>query len=502
MKVIHLIKNGLSLIATLLLAFSAYKFLSYNAPIIKGAYLDVALTGISTVLLLINLTAFKAGFNDTGKKVNTLVKALWLLAASAILIIVFLEAVLWDFFQPFSCYDDVIYLSMAGILLYIVRFAIDVFVASSGRLSFVISTLLLFLPASLGLWNKLQQPFDFGVDNQYVTHLFTSGEAGYDIFRIPSLCVIPQGSTLANGDTVRQDKVLAYAEARRNGSLDQGDIDLVQRISGDAGETWSPIEITQIWSEGIGKIGNPTPVFDAETGLLWLFYIAGDGTQEHSYNTFYRSSFDGGNTWGEAQLLDNNTVGPGHGIQIEDGSFKGRLVIPAYNRKGAFTLISDDHGASWKKTDNLGVGNETEVAQADSAGNLIMITRIQIPLSKPHGELQKLICYSKDGGEQWTIPMENTDLRTPICMSSMGRNNGVLYYSYTDQYFNRSNLTVAQSEDAGKTWGKKQVVYPGPSGYSNLDKLSNGDMLVLFENGAVEYDERITLVRLTGKAGS
>jgi len=497
MKIIHIIKNSLSLVAIFLLTWASCKFLSYNAPIIKHAYLNIAVLGICFALLIVQILAFINHSNHRATTIVRLVKGATLLLTTSIMVVAFLESALWDYFQPYSCHDDVIYMSLVGILLFILRFVFDVFTPSNERMSYVLAVLLLAMPASLGLWKKLQKPFSYGVDEQCVTHLFSGGDAGYDRFRIPSICVIPEVSVLANGDTLVVDRVLAYAEARRNGSLDQGDIDLVQRISADAGITWSDIEVTQSWQPGIGKIGNPTPVFDKVSGLFWMFYIAGDFANEFGYNTWYMSSADGGCTWSEPQKFGNCTVGPGHGIQIQNGFFKDRLVIPAYNREGAFTLISDDQGQSWKQTDNLGVGNETEIAQADSCGNLVMITRIQIPLSKPHDELHKLLCYSKDGGAHWTTPVENTDLRTPICMSSIVRQNKQLYYSYPDQYFNRSNLTIARSDDSGQSWSSKHVIYPGPAGYSDLAGLSNNDVLVLFENGAVDYDERITLVRVS-----
>nr|WP_262920003.1 sialidase family protein [Niabella hibiscisoli] len=56
-------------------------------------------------------------------------------------------------------------------------------------------------------------------------------------------------------------------------------------------------------------------------------------------------------------------TGPGIGIQVKNGAYKGRLVIPANHsyddpagkiRKGpygygAHVLYSDDHGKTWKK---------------------------------------------------------------------------------------------------------------------------------------------------------
>ena len=41
------------------------------------------------------------------------------------------------------------------------------------------------------------------------------------------------------------------------------------------------------------------------------------------------------------------------------------------------------------------------------------------------------------------------------------------------------------SEDDGKTWNKKISVYNRKSGYSDMVKLNNGNLLCLFETGKV-----------------
>ncbi len=71
----------------------------------------------------------------------------------------------------------------------------------------------------------------------------------------------------------------------------------------------------------------------------------------------------------------------------------------------------------------------------------------------------------------------------------------ILFSSYPNQYFNRSNLTVSKSIDGGTNWTAEITIYPGPAGYSDMAKLSDGTLLILLENGAVEYDERISLVK-------
>jgi sialidase-1 len=71
-----------------------------------------------------------------------------------------------------------------------------------------------------------------------------------------------------------------------------------------------------------------------------------------------------------------------------------------------------------------------------------------------------------------------------------------LFYSYPDDYYSRAKMSLARSTDNGETFPNKILIYAGPSGYSDLGLLSKGDVLLLFENGAVEYDQRITLVQI------
>ena len=57
--------------------------------------------------------------------------------------------------------------------------------------------------------------------------LFTSGEGSYHTYRIPALAVTVRGT------------LLAFAEGRKHGRGDAGEIDLILRRSFDNGRTWS-----------------------------------------------------------------------------------------------------------------------------------------------------------------------------------------------------------------------------------------------------------------------
>lgn len=60
---------------------------------------------------------------------------------------------------------------------------------------------------------------------------YTAGRGGYNTYRIPAVV------------TTRKGTVLAFAEGRRDGAGDSGDIDVVLKRSSDGGCTWGPLEV-------------------------------------------------------------------------------------------------------------------------------------------------------------------------------------------------------------------------------------------------------------------
>ena len=92
--------------------------------------------------------------------------------------------------------------------------------------------------------------------NKPLNYLFESGAEGYQCFRIPAMLTTTQGT------------VLAFAEGRKKGCSDTGDIDLVMRYSKDQGKTWSKLML--IWDDGENVCGNPAPVVDEATGTIHL----------------------------------------------------------------------------------------------------------------------------------------------------------------------------------------------------------------------------------------
>ena len=86
--------------------------------------------------------------------------------------------------------------------------------------------------------------------------LYQTGNGPYFGYRIPTLITLPTG------------RIIAFAEARRASLDDHGTIDIVARISDDGGASFGPVSLVARYGEN--TLNNPSPVYDRDTGMLWL----------------------------------------------------------------------------------------------------------------------------------------------------------------------------------------------------------------------------------------
>jgi sialidase-1 len=325
--------------------------------------------------------------------------------------------------------------------------------------------------------------------------VFVSGEDGYHTYRIPA--VIQAG----NGD------LLAICEGRRGGGSDSGDIDILLKRSSDQGVTWS--EQIVIWDDGVNTCGNPCPVLDEQTGVIHLLLTHNLGqdhereiiaqTAEGTRTVWSLQSKDHGLTWSKPRDVTKSTkdpnwtwyaTGPGAGIQLQRGEHEGRLVIPcdhieaSSKRYLSHVIYSDDHGKSWvlggsSPEDQV---NECEVVELED-GELLLNMR---NYDRTHHRRQ--VTRSLDGGESWMDQQHDDALIEPICQASLRRLRwksaaapGVILFSNPADKESRERMTLRASLDDCATWSREWVLYPGPSAYSCLTRLSQGGAGCLFE---------------------
>ena len=353
---------------------------------------------------------------------------------------------------------------------------------------------LLFRTTFLNLFFSLLIPFVSHTNE--LKYIFKSGSEGYNTFRIPSIITTDSGV------------VLAFAEGRKNSSSDSGDIDLVLKRSIDGGKTWSDLIV--IRDDSTNVCGNPSPVIDRKTGKIFLLstWNRGDDTESEIINmtsvdtrrVYVMNSIDEGLSWSKPIEITDKVkkpnwtwyaTGPVHGIQIREGSKKGRMIIPCdhieANTKKYYSHIiySDDGGSSWNigGTTPQDQVNECSVAEIGK-GKLILNMR-----NYDRTQMNRKISISNDYGESWGDIYDDKALVEPICQASILRysfkgygRNDLLFINPADKN-KRLNMTLRLSNDLGRTWKAEFLLHEGPSAYSDITKLRNGNVGCLFEAG-------------------
>lgn len=349
--------------------------------------------------------------------------------------------------------------------------------------------------------------------------LFVSGEGGYHTYRIPALAVTVDGV------------LLAFVEGRKHGRGDAGEIDLVLRRSADGGETWSAPQV--VVTEPGMTCGNPAPVVDHQTGVIWLPFCKNlaDGDQHQicagkaPRTVWLTSSDDGGETWETPREITADVkdprwtwyaTGPCHGVQLESG----RLVVACDHQVGvdfvrqdpghSHLIYSDDHGATWR----LG-GIVPEVGTNESAVVELGGERLYVNCRDQQRRGRRCGAWSDDGGLTVSGTAWQEELIEPACQGSLARlgpadgSPGAILFA-NPASASRDTLTVRLSEDGGHTWKHSRVLEQGPSAYSDLAVTPTGDegagqnggmvtqtVHCLYEQGEAMPYERITLARFS-----
>lgn len=351
---------------------------------------------------------------------------------------------------------------------------------------------------------------------QKSTAVFISGNEGHKSYRIPAIIDLPNGH------------LLAFAEGRVHGSGDYGDVNIVLKRSSDKGKTWGALQTVVDYD--VLQAGNPAPVVDLTDptypqGRIFLFYNTGNNHENEVRKgnglreVWYRTSVDGGATWGDPVNITTQTHKPlniqanvaynfteewrsyantpGHAMQFQTGQYRGRIFVAANHSVDdpkrdatdyvAHGFYTDDHGKSFHISDNLNIpGSNESIAAEISGGRLMFNSRNQ------KGDVRaRIVAISGNGGQSWDSTYFDRNLPDPVCQGTiltLGSKKGksILAFCNAADEKKRNNLTLRISYDDGKTWVKNFVIYNNPekndaAAYSDIVKIGKNSIGILFE---------------------
>jgi len=371
---------------------------------------------------------------------------------------------------------------------------------------------------------KIQEPQTYPVFIAGAETILGLNDKKYAQFREQNITVTNSG------------KVVAIVQGRNASPWsDRSGQDLVCKISGDNGITWS--EPILMVTEGKKSICPNASVYDRDNNRIICLYSvfqwsftdpesrkSWQGLKNRQYTIF---SDDEGLTWSEPREITDmakadsvtQVFGSGEGIQLKTGEHKGRLIVPGGDfippNKRVFAWFSDDLGETWQTSEivpnphNRLTPCENSIAELQD-GTLLMNERNS-------GIGQRWQSRSSDGGETWSPFEPVTELPSISCNASIitveYKNTEWILYAgpvgpdpevtdsrktYGAQKMKsvekRRNGVVFASPDGGNTWPVRKLVIPHQFAYSSLMELRDETIGLFYET---REHKDIMLVKFT-----
>jgi sialidase-1 len=350
------------------------------------------------------------------------------------------------------------------------------------------------------------------------TNLAADRTADNFFYRIPALTYLGNGVVLAAWD----GRPGSSADAPNPNSI-------VQRRSTDGGMTWGPLTVIAAGHVGDAsgpKFGfsDPSYIHDAEAGKVFALFVhskdAGFAASTYGNDDADRSvissavieSADGGLTWSQPRFITGvtkpgssktnpqpgdvrtNFAASGEGIQLKYGAHTGRLIqqYSGYVRQAsgselfqAYSVYSDDHGATWRKGAPAGDRMDENKTVELSDGRVLLNSR-----DSANGGYRK-VAVSTDGGASYGPVTQDTELPDPANNGSISRmfpaapmgsaDAKKLIFTNSNSKTARENVSARVSCDDGATWPGVRTIRSGFSAYSTVTRLADGKFGVLYE---------------------
>ncbi|CAN7550652.1 sialidase family protein [Paenibacillus sp. LjRoot56] len=237
---------------------------------------------------------------------------------------------------------------------------------------------------------------------------------------------------------------------------------LMSRLSAGSNEWTAPMQLS-----GDSERSEQNPILhQGPDGKLWLFHTSNEPHNQKTSRIVYRISDDNGFTWGPTEVLfDGLGIFLRHPLLVLKN---GDWLLPTYYCKldGHYSVvqISSDQGKTWKEYEVQGSTHRVQMNVVErNDGTLYAMFR-----SRQADRIYTSI--SQDNGRNWTVPVKSELPNNNSSMQFTKLQNGHLALIYNNSSMERDQfrwvqrkgefrkkplrtpLTLAISEDEGKTW--------------------------------------------------
>jgi len=344
------------------------------------------------------------------------------------------------------------------------------------------------------------------------TALWTPDHTNKIYYRIPTIINTVDGGVIALAD-YRHDHPYDLGKSASNG-LGPHVIDVVSRRSTDGGLTWQDEVMV---AAGDGKnaatygFGDPAIVRDAE-GTLHCLMAAGSTSYASSSGMLamgYSKSTDNGASWSKVTdiygAIDKGGLtfasaftSGGKGVTFDNGRMAFAFLGKVNGTTNVYPIYSDDKGTTWHVQPSIAYGGGDESKLEIMNDNSLLLS-----VRKGSYNGTALRAYNRTTGDasgdgigtwgtaaNWGSEMNANGCNADILYYNRSTENAerpdVILHTLTKAYQTyRRDLRLYLSFDQGQTWLEAFQLQPGYAAYSSMQKLPNGDLAVIYEDGSI-----------------
>ena len=349
--------------------------------------------------------------------------------------------------------------------------------------------------------------------------LWTGSLSKAKYYRIPTIMRTADGGIVALADD-RYDNTNDLGKTASGGAGNHK-IDVVARKSMDDGQTWGE---AQVVAAGDGSsaaacgYGDPAVVRTASGKLICLMAAGSNSFPAGMLHMGYSESTDNGATWSKPKdiysaikknglSITSAFTSSGKGVLFPNGRVAFAMNGTVSGTCNEYILYSDDEGATWTIAPKMACASADESKLEIMNDNSLLLSVRQGGWNSQANRAWARTTgdASADGISQWGQKNYWTDLNANGC------NADILYYSRETEGARdlmlhtvvktfstyRRDLRLYMSFDQGTSWQEAFRLQPGYAAYSSMQRLENGDLAIIFEDGSLGNQDKMDCYAMT-----